>query len=364
MVEKMMKSFGLLMVMILLLMGCTDVQAPSVEVDEQEEALQQDDATTAEEVVEEDNPVEAVETEKNVASIITLEDLSEFQDHMVVMSGIRYEEEVLFMAAIESIFEGQSVFYEEEILTLEAYMETSFFDNTSFLYQADIDNNGEEDLVITYKFAGTGMFSSIDTLFLKEGSSYRQVIMGEELITNFLDLVTYDGLTYVYTSSSGVDLIYIWENEGLKQIFDESTLADNSHLDMDYTLLDQRVQETYGIETLEQDLLDSDIDFSLSTGYTNLEILTTYFKFKEFMGSGNKEALANMVEFPLEVERDGDRIKLYNKEDFLEHYDWIINEDIRSIVASSTSEEIFASWRGAMIGNGEIWFTDHIYAIY
>jgi len=356
-VEKMMKSFGLLMVMILLLMGCTDVQAPSVEVDEQEEA------TTAEEVAE-DNPVEAVENEKNVASIITLEDLSEFQDHMVVMSGIRYEEEVLFMAAIESIFEGHLVFYEEEILTLEAYMETSFFDNTSFLYQADIDNNGEEDLVITYKFAGTGMFSSITTLFLKDGSSYRQVIMGEELITNFLDLVTYEGLTYVYTSSSGVDLIYIWENEGLKQIFDELTLADNSHLDMDYTLLNQRIQETYGIKALAQKLHDPDMDFSMSTGYTNLEILTTYFKFKEFIVSDNKEDLANMVGFPLEVERDGDRIKLYNKEDFLEHYDWIINEDIRSIVASSTHEEIFASWRGAMIGNGEIWFTDHIYAIF
>lgn len=363
MVEKMIKCFGLLMVMALLLIGCTDKQAPSVEVEEQEEILQQDEATTSEEMTE-DNPIEAIETEKSVATIITLEDLAEFQDHMVVMDGISYEEEVLFKAAIESIFEGHSVFYEDEMVTLEAYMETSFFDFTSYLYQADIDNNGEEDLVITYKFAGTGMFSSIDTLFLKDGSSYHQVTMSEELITNFLDLVTYEGLTYVYTSSSGVDLIYIWENEGLKQIFDELTLADNSHLDMDYTLLNQRVQETYDIETLEQDLLDSDIDFSMSTGYTNLEILTTYFKFKEFIDSGNKDELANMVWFPLEVERAGDRIKLYNKEDFLKHYDWIINEDIRNIVASSTPEEIFASWRGAMIGNGEIWFTDHIYAIY
>ncbi len=309
------------------------------------------------------NDSNEVNNKETTVKISTVEDLHKFKEEMIKLDSVGFRDEDDFINVLKDIFEKIKVIYEGEEISFDDFMELSYFDNTSYFYRADIDNDGDEDLIFTYKFAGTGMFSSIDKIFLKNESTYEYTMYedAEEMVTNFLDVVFYRGNNYIYTTASNLDKIYKWEGGSFKVVFDEYVLVDNSHLDADYTELDNLIYEKYDIGGIEGELLSKGIDFSLSTGRSNKEILTTFYKMQDFIEADKREDLANIINFPIVLSKGESEIKIYSKKQFLQHYDEIINNNIKKIVLNSTPEDIFASWRGAMLGSGEIVFTNYIF---
>ena len=70
-------------------------------------------------------------------------------------------------------------------------------------------------------------------------------------------------------------------------------------------------------------------------------------------------AIAELTAFPLRRTSSdhGSSIEIENEKDLEEHFDSIFTEDVVRALRSQSIEDISDSWRGVMIGQGEIWFS-------
>ena len=268
------------------------------------------------------------------------------------------------MDTLKAIFDNNTIIYDSGEISFDEFIDKNEFNYTNFIYLQDLNNDSEEDLIIVSKFAGTGMFSTFTDIFLKKGTTYEHQTINEEdqIVTNFLDIVSYKDKNYIFTTTQSIDNIIEWNEDGFKVLFDESKFIETDHLNADYSEINKRIYDIYNIAQIEKELSEKSIDFS-NTGYLNEEILTSYFKIKEFISIEDKESLSNMVSFPIIYTKDNKDYKVYNRQDFIAQYEFIITDSIKEIVEHSNYEDIFSSWRGAMIDGGVIWFTTTIYAI-
>jgi hypothetical protein len=74
--------------------------------------------------------------------------------------------------------------------------------------------------------------------------------------------------------------------------------------------------------------------------------------------SNNKEAVAGMISYPLLVLRDGKRTRIPRKEALLSNYDRIFTASVRDAVLQQTAQCLFGNSLGAMVGSGEVWFSE------
>ncbi|MBW8781261.1 MAG: hypothetical protein JF599_05150 [Verrucomicrobia bacterium] len=68
------------------------------------------------------------------------------------------------------------------------------------------------------------------------------------------------------------------------------------------------------------------------------------------------ERLATMVLYPLTVKIDTGNVVLKAPRDFVDMYKRIITAKVKQAVNDQQSDTLFKSWRGLMIGRGQIWF--------
>jgi hypothetical protein len=76
------------------------------------------------------------------------------------------------------------------------------------------------------------------------------------------------------------------------------------------------------------------------------------------VSSGNKNKVAAMVSYPLLVIHGSRKTRIKTKAIFLSNYDTIFDQHVRKAVAQQTSKCLFGNYQGAMIGNGEVWFSE------
>ncbi|MDV5247156.1 MULTISPECIES: hypothetical protein [Shewanella] len=83
-------------------------------------------------------------------------------------------------------------------------------------------------------------------------------------------------------------------------------------------------------------------------------------KVKGYIGSGDSEKLAKLIAYPIKVRGlDGKEIlQINDSNDFVTHYDAIITERVKHTVICSTFDELSATYKGVMIGDGAVWFTN------
>jgi hypothetical protein len=74
--------------------------------------------------------------------------------------------------------------------------------------------------------------------------------------------------------------------------------------------------------------------------------------------SNNKEAIAEMVSYPLLVLRSGKRTRIQKKQALLSNYGFIFTDPVRDAVLHQTAQCLFGNSSGAMVGNGEVWFSE------
>lgn len=67
------------------------------------------------------------------------------------------------------------------------------------------------------------------------------------------------------------------------------------------------------------------------------------------------EAVAQWVAYPFNVTVDGEDYSIEGPEGFIERYDGIVTEEVKSAVVDQKYENLFVSADGVMFGNGQMW---------
>ena len=74
--------------------------------------------------------------------------------------------------------------------------------------------------------------------------------------------------------------------------------------------------------------------------------------------SNDKDKIAGMISYPLNVIRGGKRARIRDKQTFLARYDNIFDEHIRQTILKQSARCLFGNANGEMIGNGDVWFSE------
>ncbi len=85
-------------------------------------------------------------------------------------------------------------------------------------------------------------------------------------------------------------------------------------------------------------------------------------KLKTAVASGDKEAVADLILFPLRVNGKGSALKITTREEFLKQYDTLFTEPIKKALANQSKDTLFVNYQGVMVGNGELWLGGDISA--
>ena len=72
---------------------------------------------------------------------------------------------------------------------------------------------------------------------------------------------------------------------------------------------------------------------------------------------GNPAEVARFVSFPLRVNYDNGKHRKITKTQFVPIYNKIFTPKIKAALLSQQAEDLFRSWRGAMVGGGELWLS-------
>lgn len=257
--------------------------------------------------------------------------------------------------------------------TSEEFKNEFFIDNSTCIYNIDINNDGQKEVVLSYLARGTGHFSGIDQIFeltnsgekntlkimeLPEGSSI------EDFGSYYIEFLNHDGKIYIKLSDfQFVDKVYYWDKK-IDKVFSEESFINNDHLSIDRSEENKDIFEKYTIEEKLNELTKKEIDYT-NCGYSNEEVLLRYFKIKDYIINDKKEELSKFIKYPIVYFPKGSdqMTKIYTCDEFLQKYDELVTSDIKEAVANSAYDELFSNWKGIMIGSGQVWFTDYIVGI-
>jgi hypothetical protein len=78
--------------------------------------------------------------------------------------------------------------------------------------------------------------------------------------------------------------------------------------------------------------------------------------FLKAVENGDKSAAASLVSFPLRVNFAAS--KMLNREQFLRNFNDIFTPAEISCLRQFAPHNMFVSWQGVMLGNGDLWFND------
>jgi len=84
---------------------------------------------------------------------------------------------------------------------------------------------------------------------------------------------------------------------------------------------------------------------------------STFTKLQALVAAGNKEAVADYVLYPLNVYTKGVPTTFQTKEELINRYDSVFTAQVKDAFVRQKVNETFVNYKGVMVGQGEIWFT-------
>lgn len=72
---------------------------------------------------------------------------------------------------------------------------------------------------------------------------------------------------------------------------------------------------------------------------------------------GDKTRVASMISYPLMVIHGNRRTRIKTNAQLLGKYDTIFDAPVQKAIAQQSAKCLFGNYQGAMIGNGEVWFS-------
>lgn len=75
----------------------------------------------------------------------------------------------------------------------------------------------------------------------------------------------------------------------------------------------------------------------------------------EAMGESDAETIADIAEYPLTVNANGETYDIQNAQDFIDNFDALVSEETRHAVARQRYDDLFVNSDGVMLANGAVW---------
>ena len=103
---------------------------------------------------------------------------------------------------------------------------------------------------------------------------------------------------------------------------------------------------------------DQEVDARMDALFGAHEPYHAFFdRLQRAVAAGDRNAVASMVAYPIAVHRAGKDTTLRTRRDFVAYYPSIFTPKLVDIVARQKYATLFVRDQGAMIGDGEIWFS-------
>jgi hypothetical protein len=107
----------------------------------------------------------------------------------------------------------------------------------------------------------------------------------------------------------------------------------------------------------KQDITLNDND-SKDSGHSKDEIEDFAKKVIELIENDERQELADIIQYPLNINLDGKKIYIKDKDAFLENYSLIFNDKFKLQIKDADTENVWGNSVGYIIGNGDIWFAN------
>ena len=92
-------------------------------------------------------------------------------------------------------------------------------------------------------------------------------------------------------------------------------------------------------------------------GMTAEELTECLSRLQRAVAGDDKAGVADLVSFPLVVNAANKKSKSVTALQFARTYSETFTEKVKRAVLAQRPNDMFRSWRGAMIGQGEVWLT-------
>jgi hypothetical protein len=78
--------------------------------------------------------------------------------------------------------------------------------------------------------------------------------------------------------------------------------------------------------------------------------------------ANDRRGIANVIEYPLLTEIRGKKTRIFNRANFLKHYDEIFDKGVRCAILGSSADDVWGNSHGFSVDHngqlGAIWFDD------
>ena len=227
------------------------------------------------------------------------------------------------------------------------------YENVQFTTREITDNNGhtraEYSLVsdgsVVYTFPDAYPYwqfaSEVNFVVFRDinGDGQKDVITSEQYITG--------------TKEEGAvpfSMARIYLNQGGEFLFAEGLSVSVGNY------LNASVPEEYTLENILS-ILEEPVYCNFgSGGWSRGEIESFAFLVKNDVLNDNRQSLAQKINYPLNLVRNGETFKVSSPEEFLAGYNDILNLQVIYDVEGSETEDLFWNQEGVMLGTGAVWF--------
>jgi len=107
---------------------------------------------------------------------------------------------------------------------------------------------------------------------------------------------------------------------------------------------------TYSLEIKQDEgkyrLADIENDRVFEKWFKNLQLLIT---------QNQREKVANLVHYPLNIILDKREMKIKSKKEFLSKYNSLITSEVKKVIVSQKIRNLTVTSEGVMIGTGQMW---------
>ena len=112
------------------------------------------------------------------------------------------------------------------------------------------------------------------------------------------------------------------------------------------------------VASTPENLKDAAVDYRVKNfaGFDPLELRDIFNIVKKEAAEKNAKALSKLVQYPIRYSFSGKNSKAKNQIEFIHKFKLIFNSKVIDAITAQKYGDLFVNWRGAMIGNGEIWF--------
>ncbi|MGH7522861.1 MAG: hypothetical protein ACREK8_00975 [Gemmatimonadales bacterium] len=93
-------------------------------------------------------------------------------------------------------------------------------------------------------------------------------------------------------------------------------------------------------------------------GIPDSDVLASLQRFQAAVASGNRTAIADMVAYPLRVNRGPEQhTVIAGRKDLLARYAAVFTADVRRAIAATNLNDVLGGVDGVAVGRGAAWFT-------